>query len=105
MATPSFLRTADVAGLTPLAVRDRPVSEGAEALRNFVAERAGGQAAELFAEPVVTWGNAANSGSVSWYAPILGDPVPLSQLDGPARGGAEALLRDRLRALEPLLDD
>jgi S1-C subfamily serine protease len=105
MASPRFIRKTDLAGLAPLTVRDQPVIEGAEGLRGFIAEHAGPQAADLFAEPVVTRGNDAHSGSVSWYAPILGDPVPLSQLDGAGRGGAEALLRDRLRLLEPLLDD
>jgi S1-C subfamily serine protease len=105
MSTPRFIRKTELSGLTPLRVRDRAVLDQGEALRTWLRERAGAQAADLFAEPVVTWGNDAVPGSVSWYAPVAGDPVSLADLDQASRAGPEALLRDRLRQIEPLLDD
>ncbi len=61
--------------------------------------------AALFAEPVVTWGNGRNQGSVSWYAEAAGEPVALAALPPARRAAVEARLRAALEGLAPLMGD
>jgi len=100
MASPRFLLKTDLQGLEPAMLGGAPVLEAYPRLL----ERLGPHAA-LFAEPVVTWGNGRNAGSVSWYAEGSGDPVPLAGLAPPRRQAAEAELARRLAALEHLAGD
>jgi S1-C subfamily serine protease len=75
------------------------------ALHQALAGRVSPQAATLFAEPLVSKGNAEAEPTVSWYSDIDGDGTPLSALDDDARKSAEARLGDLLREIKPLMDD
>jgi S1-C subfamily serine protease len=100
MAEPRFLLRTDLAGLRPAEAGGAPVLD-----RHAVLAARLGAAASLFAEPVVTWGNGPNAGSVSWYTPLAGEPLPLSALSPERRAAAEARLAERLAALAPLAAD
>ena len=100
MAEPRFLLRTDLAGLRPAEAGGALVLDSHAALAARL-----GAAASLFAEPVVTWGNGPNAGSVSWYAPLAGEPLPLSALSPERRAAAEAQLAERLAALAPLAAD
>jgi hypothetical protein len=76
-----------------------------EALRDLLRERVGGQAAALFAEPLLSRGNDAAPPSVSWYSDIEAKARPLSSLPASARGAVETYLSDTLAPLRGLLDD
>lgn len=76
-----------------------------EALRDLLRERVGGQAAALFAEPLLSRGNDTAPASVSWYSDIEGKARPLSSLPASARGAVETYLSDTLAPLRGLLDD
>jgi len=101
MASPRFILKTDLRGLEPVLVGGAPVLDADARLRALL----GPERAALFAEPVVTWGNGRNAGSVSWYADAAGDPVPLAALPPARRAAVEARLQAELAALAPLLDD
>lgn len=105
MASPRFLLKTDLAGLAPIEVGGAPAIAQAARLADLLAARLGREAAALFAEPVVTPDAARGGGSVSWYAPASGEPVPLASLPEARRALLAAGLRDRLAALVPLLAD
>ncbi|HWT10022.1 MAG TPA: hypothetical protein VN329_12725, partial [Roseomonas sp.] len=73
MASPRFILKTELTGLEPVTVGGAPVLDADARLRALL----GPDRAALFAEPVITWGNGRNPGSVSWYAVAGGDPVPL----------------------------
>jgi hypothetical protein len=105
MASPRFLLKTDLAGLVPIEVGGAPAIAQAARLADLLAARLGPEAAALFAEPVATTDAARGGGSVSWYAPASGEPVPLASLPEARRALLAAGLRDRLAALVPLLAD
>jgi hypothetical protein len=84
MASPRFILKTDLSGLEPVTAGGGAVIDADARLRALL----GPERAALFAEPVVTWGNGRNAGSVSWYAEAAGDPVPLSALPPARRAGA-----------------
>lgn len=84
---------------------ERPVLDDYAALHGAVLARAGADAGRLFAEPILTWGNGANPGSVSWYADADGDARPLRSLPAEQRARPEASLRATLARLAPLRTD
>jgi hypothetical protein len=100
-----FVLKTSLAGLVPLQAGGRPVLEDYQKLRAGLEERAGEEAASLFAEPVVTWGNGENPGSVSWYAEGTGEAMPLDSLPLDRRAPFEAMLRRHLAQLAPLRRD
>ena len=103
---PRFIGKTSLAGLQPLSIAGRPALDQFAALRAFVAGRAGASAADLFAEPIVTWaGSGGETGSVSWYADAPGEPIPISTLPADRRTLVESRLRAALTALQPLLSD
>lgn len=101
MASPRFILKTDLQGLEPVAVGGAAVLDADARLRALL----GPDRAALFAEPVVTWGNGRNPGSVSWYAEAAGDPVPLASLPPQRRAMIEARLQQDLAALAPLMGD
>ncbi|MBP0463410.1 trypsin-like peptidase domain-containing protein [Roseomonas sp. PWR1] len=101
MASPRFILKTDLTGLEPVAMGGGAVLDADARLRALL----GPDRAALFAEPVVTWGNGRNPGSVSWYAEAAGDPVPLSALPPARRASVEARLAAELAALAPLMGD
>ena len=101
MAAPSFVCKTEKAGLVALSVERRPSIEMSDLLHEELSQRCSREVANLFAEPVI----APDGASISWYAAHGGDPVPLKSLDPERRRGPEALLRQRLGALAPLLGD
>jgi S1-C subfamily serine protease len=100
-----FILKTSLAGLTPLQAGGQPVLEDYQRLRAGLQERAGEEVASLFAEPVVTWGNGENPGSVSWYAEGTGEAVPLERLPPDRRAPFEAMLRSHLGHILPLRRD
>ncbi|MDR3519058.1 MAG: trypsin-like peptidase domain-containing protein [Azospirillaceae bacterium] len=100
-----FLGKTSLALAEPVSLAGTPVLSAHGLLRDTLVRRIGAAGAELFAEPIVTWGNADNEGSVSWYADITGEPESLSS----AAPDRRHLIEDRLRAvlaqLAPLLSD
>jgi hypothetical protein len=105
MASPRFLTKTDLAGLVPLQADGAPAISQAARLGDLLSSRLGPEAASLFAEPVATPDAARGGGSVSWYAPASGEPVPLASLPEARRALLTAGLRDRLAALAPLMGD
>jgi S1-C subfamily serine protease len=105
MASPRFLTKTDLAGLVPLQADGAPAISQAARLGDLLSARLGPEAASLFAEPVATPDAARGGGSVSWYAPASGEPVPLAALPEARRALLTAGLRDRLAALAPLMGD
>jgi S1-C subfamily serine protease len=101
MASPRFILKTDLQGLEPVGVGGAAVLDADARLRGLL----GPERAALFAEPVVTWGNGRNAGSVSWYAEAAGDPVPLPALAPARRAAVEHRLAGELAALAPLMGD
>jgi S1-C subfamily serine protease len=83
----------------------RPVLERFADLRALLADRAGPEAAALFAEPLVSRGNDQAPPSVTWYADIPGEGVALDTLPAGARARAEAWVEAHLRPLKALADE
>lgn len=83
----------------------RPVLDRHAELRALLADRAGPEAAALFAEPLISRGNDAAPPTVSWYADGGGAAVPLAQLSPADRDRAETYLADHLRPLRALAED
>jgi S1-C subfamily serine protease len=101
MASPRFILKTELTGLEPVAVGGAAVLDADARLRALLGpDRAG-----LFAEPVITWGNGRNPGSVSWYAVAGGDPAPLAALPPARRAAVEQRLAAELAALAPLMAD
>lgn len=76
-----------------------------DALHQVLFDKASPEAAALFAEPLISRGNAEAPPTVSWYTDIDGEDAPLASLDADARGSAEAVLSDLLGQIQPLLAD
>jgi len=100
-----FILKTSLADLAPLQAGGRPVLEDYQKLRAGLQERGGEELASLFAEPVVTWGNGENPGSVSWYAEGTGEAVPLERMPPDRRAPFEAMLRGHLAQILPLRRD
>jgi hypothetical protein len=105
MSAPNFVRKTGTEGLDFVPAGGRPAIRAYPDLRAFLLERGGPDTASLFAEPVAARASGGAPPHISWYAAVGGDPRPLSALDPDSRLRPEGLLRDRLAALGPLLDD
>ncbi len=101
MASPRFILKTELTGLEPVTVGGAAVLDADARLRGLL----GPDRAALFAEPVITWGNGRNAGSVSWYAVAGGDPVPLASLPPARRAAVEQVLAAELAGLAPLMGD
>ena len=100
-----FIVKTTLEGRTALRVGPAPVLDAYAKLHQALVARAGADAAQLFAEPVVTWGNGEAPGSVSWYADADGDVRPLRSLPPVLRAHHEKSVRDLLDRLLPLRAD
>jgi len=76
-----------------------------EALRQFLYARVGRDAADLFAEPVLSRGNDAAPATVSWYVSRAGEGRRLVDLGPEAREKPEGILRRSLTSLADALAD
>ncbi|MEM9968003.1 MAG: trypsin-like peptidase domain-containing protein [Pseudomonadota bacterium] len=100
-----FLAKTQISLSNCLKVGDELALEKHQELQALLADRIGGQAAALFAEPLLSRGNDTAPASVSWYADIEGKPRALSALPPSAREAVETYLADTLAPLRPLLAD
>jgi hypothetical protein len=82
-------------GAEEVRIDGRSVLESHATLQATLQSRAGREAAELFAEPLVTRGNDASPTSISWYAAVDAEPIRLTSLDPGARAAPEARLREQ----------
>lgn len=74
-------------------------------LHKTLRDRAGPEAARLFAEPLVSRGNDESAPSISWYTDVEGSGQPLDRLDAAAQADVTARLTRDLKSVEPLIDD
>lgn len=102
-----FLGKTSLVGLEPLSYEGVPVLDAHARVREALRQRGESEAAELFAEPIVTWssGGGARDGSVSWYAEAEGTPEPLTAVAEDRRRVLEQRLRQVLARLVPALVD
>ncbi|MFK7754129.1 MAG: trypsin-like peptidase domain-containing protein [Sedimentitalea sp.] len=84
---------------------EQTVLDRAEAVRALLADRAGPEVANMFAEPLISRGNDEAPPTVSWYTTMPGDARPLAQLSPGERERAERYLAEHLRPLRALADD
>ena len=102
---PRYIGKTSLAGLTAPQADGTPALAAYTRLQDLLRDRVGAAAANLFAEPVITWGNAEAPGSVSWYTELPGEPEPLGTLPPDRRASVETRLREIIARLHPLLDD
>lgn len=100
-----FIVKTALEGRTVLRVEQVPVLDAYAKLHEALVSCVGADAAQFFAEPVVTWGNGEAPGSVSWYADADGDVRPLRSLPPALRAHHEEVVRDLLSRLLPLRAD
>lgn len=79
--------------------------ESYPALHQLLLDRAGPEAAKLFAEPLVSRGNDKAQPSVSWYSDVSGNSQPFGRLDENAQAALSSELSRQLRPVRDLLDD
>lgn len=82
----------------------RPVLERYDELVDLLAVRLGPEAAELFAEPLISRGNDQAPPTISWYGPGGGEARALDRLEGAERALIQRYLTDHLRPLRALAD-
>ncbi len=103
MAFSSFLRSTTLDGAERVAVAGAAPIAQFDRMQDRIVAAAGIPAANLFCEPLVSEGNGAAETSISWYSAYEGEAVPLTSLDPGRRASAEALLRARIEALQPVI--
>ena len=84
---------------------DQLALDAYETLHGAIKSRVGNEAAELFAEPLVSRGNDSAQPSVSWYSDVEGKGQPLSRMDSAAQSGIAASLSRMLQQIAPLMQD
>ena len=82
----------------------RSVLEQFDQLHTLLIERAGPEAAALFAEPLISRGNDQATPTVSWYGSEAGDVRRLDELSSGDREQVERYLADHLRPVRALAD-
>jgi V8-like Glu-specific endopeptidase len=105
MAETYFLTKTTVDPGQLISLNDTVALEQYEALRHFLITRIGREAADLFAEPVLSRGNGASATTVSWYTTRAGQGIRLADLSGEARQSVEATLKRQLAAVSEALSD
>ncbi|MBF0562468.1 MAG: trypsin-like peptidase domain-containing protein [Alphaproteobacteria bacterium] len=105
MANPKYLLKTEFFPSSALVDEGVAVVEQHDRLVRFLEARGGRDIAGLFAKPLVSRGNDVQAPSISWYSEVAGEPVALTRLSAAERASAGEVLRARLTALQPLLDD
>jgi S1-C subfamily serine protease len=99
-----FIGKTALADLRPLRLDGRPIQDQYASFRDALLRQAGQAAADLFAEPIATWREDGDeTGSISWYTEVLGEPEALASLSPERRSVTEDRLRQVLAVLQPLL--
>ncbi len=105
MAESFFLTKTEIDPRRVLEIGGSSTLEQFEALREFLNARVGREAADLFAEPVVSRGNGAAATTVSWYVARAGEGRPLAELAQDSRAAIEAALGRELTRVSAALSD
>ena len=105
MAETYFLTKTTVEPNQLVAVSGAVALEQFEALRHFLVARVGRDAADLFAEPVLSRGNGASATTISWYVTRAGQGARLADMSTESRQSAEAMLKRQLAAIAEALAD
>ncbi|MEO0344466.1 MAG: trypsin-like peptidase domain-containing protein [Pseudomonadota bacterium] len=100
-----FLKKTQIDLSECIRIGDEPVLEKHDQLRAGIEAKVGPEAANLFAEPLLSRGNDTAEASVSWYTDYEGTGQKLSQFDPAQRSDIEAKLTERLAPLSRLLTD
>lgn len=79
--------------------------EAYPALLELLRARVSEDAAQLFAEPLLSRGNDQAAPSVSWYTTVQGNAQPFARLDETRQAALSAELSRLLRPVRDLLDD
>ncbi|MEM7744268.1 MAG: trypsin-like peptidase domain-containing protein [Pseudomonadota bacterium] len=105
MAESYFLTKTNVDPGRLLSLAGSPAIEQFEGLHQFLTNKAGRDAADLFAEPVMSRGNGTSETTVSWYVSRSGEGRPISELAPDSRAAIESQLRRTLTEVSSCLSD
>lgn len=103
MSFSSFVRSSKLDGIERVTVEGISPLDRFDSLQEQITTLAGPSLGKLFCEPLISEGNGAASTTVSWYAAYEGEAVALTSLGQGERAAAEALLRARIEALQPVI--
>ena len=103
MSFSSFVRSSALDGIERVMVDGESPLDQFESLQEQITDLAGPSLGKLFCEPLISEGNGAASTTVSWYAAYEGEAAALTTLAPGERQAAEALLRARIEALQPVI--
>lgn len=96
-----FVGSRTLAGLAAIQINDRPVVEDYERLRRILPHD--GDAAHLFAEPVISRSNGAAPTRIDWYTDLEGPVRPLSDLGPDEAERVRSRVRAAFSKIEPAL--
>lgn len=99
-----FLTTTETGLLTALSLEGQPVVKQHQRLQDFLEKQGLVDLLAFFAEPVPGRPGTSGYQSVSWYSPLQGEVLSLTDLSGGDRVAAESQLRQNLALLRPHLD-
>lgn len=99
-----FLTTTETGLLTALSLEGQPVVKQHQRLQDFLEKQGLVELLAFFSEPVPGRPGTSGYQSVSWYSPLQGEVLSLTDLSGSDRVAAESQLRQNLTQLRPYLD-
>lgn len=105
MAETFFLHKSKIDSANLIQLGSEPALEQHAALSQFLQERIGRAAADLFAEPILSRGNGASETTVSWYVTRSEDGKPLVDLPSDQRSQVEKQLSQTLASVSEALSD
>lgn len=103
MSFSSFVRSTTLDGIERVAINGIAPLDTFDDLQAAIVPAGGTTLGNLFCEPLISHGNGAAETTISWYAAYEGEAVALTALDPGARSAAEALLKARIDALQPVI--
>lgn len=103
MAFSSFVRSSTLDGFERVNVDGNSPLDHFEEMQAQIKELAGPSAGKLLCEPLISEGNGEAATTISWYAAYEGAATPITALDPARRASAEALLKTRIEALQPVI--
>ena len=103
MSFSSFVRSSTIDGVERVTVEGISPLDRFEVLQEQITKLAGPALGKLFCEPLISEGNGAAATTVSWYAAYEGEATALTALGTTERNAAEAVLRARIEALQPVI--